>query len=277
MGKNNSPNITDSIEYFNGNANIVEYLRHFESKIKIVKYSEVQAYKLLASKLTGLALDRFILEQEKIISYEQLKAFLLKTYNRKRKKIAVYSSLFSQQQYDDESIESFYLRLTFQLNDANIPEFNSHSENGKVYLMGYILQNMKASLKRRVPSDFDPQDLDEMIAELRELENYNASFANTSVNNTLSQEHMNQSVEQTFYTPHQNTQNVAKPRVNFVESTPNTNSFKARQQRLDPRPRFTPYNQTVANRSGRYDSRYQANDMHQNSKNLKSPRMILPP
>ena len=134
---------TETIPNFNGTGDVNTFIRILESKIKIQKLDQNQSYKVLANKITGSAFDNFILNQDDLNTYSKLKDFLIKTYDRKRKKLMVLSSLFADRQDEHENIEQYYLRLTFKLNDAKIDNFNSNTESGKrlwfYYLKIYII------------------------------------------------------------------------------------------------------------------------------------------
>ena len=277
MGKTNSPNISDSIPNFNGTANITEYIRHFEAKIKILKYSEVQSFKLLASKLTEVAFERFILNQDSITTYEQLKTFLLNAYAIKRKKFHTLNALFSLKQREDEHIESFFLRVTFALNDTNTADFNSNTESGKIFLFGYISQNMKYSLKSKLPNNFDPIDLDDMMISLKELDSYDDSFIKnvSQMSTPVNQSHLDKS--DVYYTPHPNFQTLGN-KTNFSQcdnfETPHNFRAKSRR-RLPHNVRFQPYHERNIAHSNEYNTNYSPHDT--SSKNRNRQLAIAPP
>jgi hypothetical protein len=179
--------LCDSISQFTGNEDIKTYLRNFETRCNIEKLSDAQKFKLLANKLVGIAFDQYVLHQTELHDYGSLKLFLLKTYEIKQKKLHLYSSLFSDSQHENESIDQYYLRLTFKLDDANIPHFNSQTDAGKTYLFGFIAQTMRPAIKQRINPAFDPQQLDELLTELRRLERemiqneHNISYQNETL------------------------------------------------------------------------------------------------
>jgi len=245
MGKDSITNFADCIQSFDGSTDVNAFLREFEARIKIEKLNETQSYKLLANKISGSAFDNFMLNQDSINTYIQLKEFLIKTYDRRRKRINVVASLFSEYQKETENIEQYYLRLTFQLNDAKFEDFNSNTESGKIYLFGFIAQTIKQSLKNKLPASFDPKDLDEMMSELRNYDSYDHSFTEQSTPKVQIESQNDNSMEM-FYTP------------NPYHKTPNRVAFRnCETPKAVPQFKHSQYNRRVAPYPSRqnYESR----------------------
>ena len=76
---NKTVSFSENISSFDGTSDINQFLRQFEARIKIDKLNESTSYKLLANKITGSAFDNFMLNQEKLNTYAELKDFLIKT------------------------------------------------------------------------------------------------------------------------------------------------------------------------------------------------------
>lgn len=268
-------NFTETIPIFDGTGDINVFIRILESKIKIQKLDQAQSYKVLANKITGSAFDNFMLNQDDLNTYSKLKEFLIKTYDRKRKKLFILSSLFADRQDDNENIEQYYLRLTFKLNDAKIENFNSNTESGKIYLFGYIAQTMKTKLKSQLPPTFDPQDLDELMSELRNLDSYDSSFTQETQSTPYMQlqNQANDSME-TYFTPNTNFKNTN--RVQFQHETPR--NFQYRRNSGTNR-RLHPYNnrgQNYSNQSQNHSFNSSGGNSPNQPKNWKN-RALLPP
>ena len=268
MARNDSFNVCEGLEKFDGSQNINDYLRYFEAKILIGKYNEVQSFKILASKLEGIAFERFILLQKKLTTYDQLKQFLLETYTIKKKKINLLASLFAQKQEESEHIESFYLRITFTLNDAKIEDFNSNSETGRAYLFGYIAQNMKKSLRDRIPVNFDPQDIDELMSELRSLDHYDSSFTQVPTSTPSQTSEFEQSNNE-YFTPKPHFKTPAQ--VQFLDRTP-INRYRTQGRNNYRQARFAPFDRRSSYRNEDY-----SRDQKFNSPKNYSRLLALPP
>ena len=262
---------TETIPNFNGTGDINIFIRILESKIKIQKLDQNQSYKVLANKITGSAFDNFILNQDDLNTYSKLKDFLIKTYDRKRKKLMVLSSLFADRQDENENIEQYYLRLTFKLNDAKIDNFNSNTESGKTYLFGYIAQTMKTKLKDSLPSNFDPQNLDELMSELRNLDSYDSSFTQQSHSTPCKQTptQADESME-FYYTPGTSMRNIN--RVQFQHETPR-NLPQRTNWGSNRKPH--PYNNYQQNHS--YNNSNSYNNSPTQPKNWKTKALLPPP
>ena len=235
----------DNIQTFSGSTDVKSYIRNFETRCLIEKLTETQKYRLLASKLHGLAFDQFSLNQAQLQDYKSLKEFLIKTYEIKQKKATLYASLFSDYQKDLESIDEYCLRLTFKLNDASIANFNSQTEAGQIYLFGYIAQTMKASTKEKISPLFDPQTLEELLAQVRVIE------AETSNTMQQSVSHQDNSLS-SYETPRTNLNTPKRvqfysPRNLSFES--NRNQLKHNHQRYERNERFQPYKTRQQNNS----------------------------
>lgn len=275
----NNMSFADTIPNFDGTTDVNVFIRILESKIKIQKLDQPQSYKVLANKITGSAFDNFMLNQDDLNTYSKLKDFLIKTYDRKRKKLFVLSSLFADRQDENENIEQYYLRLTFKLNDAKIENFNSNTESGKIYLFGYIAQTMKNKLKNRLPSTFDPKDLDELMSELRNLDSYDSSFTEERQSTPYKElhNHTDDSLE-SFYTPGTNLRNGN--RVQFHENTSQAHFQHETPRNVQYRRNFSskrrlhPYNNNA--QSQPYNNNIEHNSPNNKPKNWEK-RALLPP
>lgn len=163
-------NYKERLPCFYGNSDVNKFLSDFEARVALITNDCVKQAILLKNSLKDKAWDRYVLHQNDVQTFAELKMWIRKQFgDTARIPIALYKIL-TMHQYLDEDVATYATRVQTGWNHVNAPQWPMTDANAQKIILSILFAQIKPALAQKIPSDFCPETVDEFLEKARRLE-----------------------------------------------------------------------------------------------------------
>lgn len=172
MSENNyMPYISsNNLPQFDGTSNVSQFIKNFNAKVNLITDDASVRARLLKDSLKGDAWERYLLYQNELKTCEQVESWLNNQFAQVGRRLINIAKLQRTNQSPGESVASFTTRILSAWQNVFGATWSITDEKAQQILLGIFYNNLNVDIVRRLPTDFEPANLDEMITKARQIE-----------------------------------------------------------------------------------------------------------
>lgn len=168
----NSPSLVqhDTLPCYDGTGVVKHFLANFMARIKLVTEDEEQQLKYLKCSLKGPVWDKFILYQSELGTIAHLQEWLNKQYGDTVRRHVAMGKILAMKQKPDEGVSHFTTRLLASWQDLHGTDWKINDPKAQSIFLGILFSNIKPQLLKNIPSDFEPDTVEDFLTKMRRIE-----------------------------------------------------------------------------------------------------------
>jgi len=168
----NSPSLIqhDAVLSYDGTGGVKHFLSNFMARISLITDDDTLQLKYLKCSLKGPVWDKFILYQNELQTTALLSEWLNKQYGDTMRRHVAMGKILALKQKENEDISSFTTRLLTRWQDLHGNDWKICDVKAQSILLGILFSNIKPHLLKSIPSDFEPETVEEFLSKMRRIE-----------------------------------------------------------------------------------------------------------